>query len=135
MHPSLLDMFHDTTDNDVAKRITQSVNIQFRRLVEIFIDQNWAFRIDFNSCAQISLQLRWCGNNFHRTSTENVRRTNHDRVTNTFCCTQSFTFVNANTPSRLSNIEFLEDIHPSVSIFRGIDRIWRCAENVRHAIA
>merc|ERR1712159_783039 len=135
VHTGLLDVFHDTTDDDVASRVAQGVTINFRRILKVLVDKHRSVRVDLNGSSNVSLQIRVGSDNFHRTTTEDVRGANHDGVTELFGDNQRLVLRASDATRRLQNLKFVQNIDPTLPIFSSIDGVRRSTQNLGEAIA
>ena len=80
------------------------------------VDQDWPVRCHANSSCHIFLQRFRLADNLHATSAKDIRRTNHNRITDLLRNRQCFLNIRCHTGFRHRDIQFLHHCTEQVTI-------------------
>ena len=100
--------------------VTDSVNLAFAAL-HVVVDQNLAFGCYFGGYGQITDQLSGIANYFHCPATQNITRTNYDRIIYSLGHRQRLSNRCYGRAGRLRNAEVVQEPFESLPIAGDID--------------
>mmetsp|Transcript_2574 Transcript_2574/g.8263 ORF Transcript_2574/g.8263 Transcript_2574/m.8263 type:complete len:423 (-) Transcript_2574:2395-3663(-) len=127
VHASLLDVLHDTADNDVTLGIAQGVDVEFGSVREVLVDEHRLFRVDLHGGGDVTLQVRIGADDLHRASTEDERGADHDGVPDVVRSDQRLSLGASDAAGGLGDFELLENRLPPLAILRRVDAVRRGA--------
>ena len=127
----LLNVLHDRADHYIST-VAHCIDIHLDGTVEEVIEQHRAVVGHFHGVTQVTLELFFFVNDFHRTTAQHVGRTNHQRVTNLAGSTNGFIFTAYGCVWRLTQVQALNHLLEALAIFSAVDSI-RTGANDRDA--
>ena len=129
--PGFFDMFHDAAHKG-AVAVAQAIHIDLNRFGQIGIDQNRRVTGNHNGFVDIALKPCIFTHDFHRSTTQNIGWSDHDRVTNFLDDFARFLDRPRNAVDGLFEIKVMKQLLETVAILSKINGIRSCAQN-RHA--
>ena len=129
VHARLLDVLHDSSNRRVFA-IAQAVDIDLRSILEKPVDQDRAVGTRLHRRADIAPQILRRVNNLHGTPSEHEGRPDQHRVADFFRHGQSFVLVSRRSSLRSAQLEPLEHRGKMFAIFRHLDALGRCADDI-----
>ena len=120
MHASLFDMLHDRADHHVLA-ITDGIDVDFDGAVEEVIQQHRAVIRHLHGITQVTLEFVFLIDDLHGATTEHVRGTDNQRVTDLGRCTDGFVFAAHRGIRWLTQIQALDHVLETLAVFGAVD--------------
>ena len=122
MDTTLLNMLHHTTDHhDVT--IADRINIQLNRVIQEVIQQYRRFVRNTHCFVEVTTQVDFVRNDFHRTATQYIRWTHNQRITDLFCFLYRFFQRSDCRVLWLFQTQTLNRLLEAFTVFSTVDRI------------
>ena len=131
MHARLLDMLHDAA-NQHHFAVADGVNVHFYRIVEEAVEQHWCIVGDAHRRLEVTTQVGFVVDDFHRAAAQDVGRTHHQRVANLFRLLYGLFDGRHRGVRWLFQLQTVNRLLETLAVFRAVNRI-RAGPDNRYA--
>ena len=132
MHAGLLDMLHHTADESHLT-ITQAVHITLNGVVEEPVEQHGRIVAHLDGLAHVALEVALLVHDFHRTATQHVARTHHQRIPQRCSFFQRLGLGTGGGVGRLAQTQLVQQFLETLTVFGCIDHV-RAGPDDGHAL-
>ena len=129
MNTGKLNMFHNRR-NKCMRTVTDRIRLTLSCMIEETVNKDRSVRCHTDSGLHISDHAFCVIDNFHTTSAKNIRRTNHNRISDLLSDFQSIFNSNSHTGFRHRNFKFIHHGTEQISVFCQINNSRWCTENL-----
>ena len=129
MDSRLLDMLHDTGNEDVLVLVGQRIDIDLDGVAQVGIDQHRRVARNFHGFARITFEARTVIDDLHRTAAQNVGRANDDGVADPFGDGDCLLLRSRRAVVGLAKLQLMDQLLEAVAVLGQVDGVGRCTEN------
>ena len=138
MDTGLFHVFHDPADDEVTGGVTNGIDVDLDGIVEKTVDEHGTLGGEPALLAERAIgrhvghgfaQGRSIVDDLHGPSTEHVGRTHEHRVADPISHRESAVDIDRGSTGRLLDTEAVTQLVPALTVFRSVDRCWRCARH------
>ncbi|CAH0257316.1 hypothetical protein SRABI106_02741 [Rahnella aquatilis] len=128
MNARLFDVLHDTA-NQHALTVADSINVNFYGVVKETVQQNRCVVRHADGVLEVTAQVDFVVYDFHRAATQNIRRTYHQRITDTRSFLNSLFDSRDCGVCRLFQAQTVNRLLETFTVFGAVDGIRAGADN------
>ena len=110
--------------------VADRICLTFQCVVQETVNQDRTIRSYADSGFHVSFQTFVIVYNFHSATTENVRRTNHNRITDFFCNGKCLFYSSSHSGFWHRNLKFIHHFAEKITVFCKVDNRWRSSEDL-----
>ena len=129
MYACQLDMLHNT-GNEAVCSVRDSVSLALCSVVEEAVDEDGSVRSYADSSIHVNSHHLVIVNDLHSASAENVGRTNHNRIADLVCDSDSLVSVYSHACLRHRNAQLVHHSAEVVSVLSKVDGLRSCTEDI-----
>ena len=128
MNACFFDVFHDARNVDVFT-VAKCVDVNFGRASEVAVQENRAVPRNNHSFGDVAFELRLIAHDFHRTATQNVGRTDHQREADVSSDCKRLFVGRRDAVHRLFQAQTVHEVLEPFAVFCEVDCVRRGAED------